>query len=762
VRAEEPAGEPRLSGPRTCPSTSAGRGWAWKYPINVDLGDAGKLTGFFNLMESHEYWVKIKWHWFMDFSVKAKLLETLGNDFNLTHTMDVTESFTWEKQIGEVQLPRISFAIGPVPVWITPVLSLSVFVSANGKAHLVTSVSQSARLNIGCEYDNGWKNLCSFTNTYDFQKPALTLYADAKAGLKVKEELNFYDSVGVYLSQSPTLKFHADIEDNPWWYLRLGVDAGIGVHGEILGEDLGDKEWPLGEIWGKTLAQARGSYAADKSPPTTTVSGAGDTWRNTPVKLTFTADDGDGSGVKSTLHSVDGGSWSSGDSLTIPAPENTSIDHVVEYYSVDEVGNTEKTKSCHVKIDTILPACTVAGADDAWHVTPVKLTFTGTDNVGGSGISGTQFSLDGGAWTDGASLTINTPKIHDVKYRAVDKAGNIGAASTCTVKWGGDSTPPTTTAVGADDLWHNHAVTVTFSAVDNPGGYGVDFTEYRLGTGVWTKGTSVTLDTNGDHVVSYRSTDVIGNVEEAKTCHVKLDFWAPQTSAIASVQPVTDAATGLKKYVGPKVWFDLTANDDGGSTAASGVAYSEFKLDTVTALGVVAGVWTRGMRIPAGDGGLAPGRYILSYRSTDNAGNVETVKSMEFLADSGDVIPPTTRCNWSITWESRNGIPADGWGGGTILTPASPAPRFTLTAIDNVGGSGVAYTEYKFDEMKDQPPYTTVVLAGPWTRGAAGEAPGRFMDWGLFRMSYRSVDAAGNVETTNTFTYYGYVMPPGI
>ena len=349
--------------------------------------------------------------------------------------------------------------------------------------------------------------------------------------------------------------------------------------------------------------------------------------------------------------------------------------------------------------------------------------------------------LKGGAATGCAAFA-------DVEMRVVEGAD--------------DSTPPTTTAVGADDLWHNHAVTVTFSAVDNPGGYGVDFTEYRIDTGDWKKGTSVTLDTNGDHVVSYRSTDTSGNVEETKTCHVKLDFWAPQTGAIASVQPVIDAATGLRKYAGSKVWFDLTATDDGVSTAASGVAYSEFKLDTVAASGVVPGTWTRGTRIPAGDGGLAPGRYILSYRSTDNAGNVETVRSMEFLADSGDVIPPTTRCNWSITWESRNGIPAYSWGGGTILTPGIPAPRFTLPAIDNVGGSGVAYTEYKIDQMKDQPPYTTVVLAGTWTRGAEGEAHSVFMDWGLFRMSYRSVDAAGNVETTKTFTYYGYYIAPGI
>ena len=96
-----------------------------------------------------------------------------------------------------------------------------------------------------------------------------------------------------------------------------------------------------------------------------------------------------------------------------------------------------------------------------------------------------------------------------------------------------DTTPPTTTVAGADELWHTKPVTLTFSASDNPGGSGVDYTEFKVDAGDWTKGSSVTVpapaDHSGDgpHTILYRSTDNAGNVEQAKSCQVKIDTTAP-------------------------------------------------------------------------------------------------------------------------------------------------------------------------------------------------------------------------------------------
>ena len=55
------------------------------------------------------------------------------------------------------------------------------------------------------------------------------------------------------------------------------------------------------------------------------------------------------------------------------------------------------------------------------------------------------------------------------------------------------------------------------------GGSGVDFTEYRVNGGAWAKPTRrrspfpVTVATEGEHTVEYRSADKAGNVEAAKS-----------------------------------------------------------------------------------------------------------------------------------------------------------------------------------------------------------------------------------------------------
>ena len=66
----------------------------------------------------------------------------------------------------------------------------------------------------------------------------------------------------------------------------------------------------------------------------------------------------------------------------------------------------------------------------------------------------------------------------------------------------------------------------TFTATDNSGGSGVDYTEYYSSAArSWTQGTSVTISTPGTTTVKYRSTDNAGNVEAAKKLH--REDWTP-------------------------------------------------------------------------------------------------------------------------------------------------------------------------------------------------------------------------------------------
>ncbi|WP_169088024.1 S-layer homology domain-containing protein [Paenibacillus sp. PL91] len=96
-----------------------------------------------------------------------------------------------------------------------------------------------------------------------------------------------------------------------------------------------------------------------------------------------------------------------------------------------------------------------------------------------------------------------------------------------------DTNAPVTTALvmsgepdGAND-WYVSAVTVTLSATDHLSG--VAKTEYRLdGSDVWEEYTDVlTINSDGEHTIYYRSTDKEGNVEEEKSIRVKRDTVAP-------------------------------------------------------------------------------------------------------------------------------------------------------------------------------------------------------------------------------------------
>ncbi len=101
------------------------------------------------------------------------------------------------------------------------------------------------------------------------------------------------------------------------------------------------------------------AVTTDVTPPTTTVSGAGRSWRDQPVTLRFHATDpSGGQGLDYTEYSLDGGTtWTRGVAVTIPAPADHSGDgaHKVLYRSADKAGNVEKSRSVTVGVDTRAP-----------------------------------------------------------------------------------------------------------------------------------------------------------------------------------------------------------------------------------------------------------------------------------------------------------------------------------------------------------------------------------------------------------------------
>ena len=107
----------------------------------------------------------------------------------------------------------------------------------------------------------------------------------------------------------------------------------------------------------------------------------------------------------------------------------------------DGAGNWSDTVHREVRIDSVAPVT----ADDAPADARVSCRVALTADDALSGVEQTEYRLDGGPWTSGASvwltarrkrsgLTVVTPGTHTIDYRSTDVAGNLETVQSCTVR----------------------------------------------------------------------------------------------------------------------------------------------------------------------------------------------------------------------------------------------------------------------------------------------------------------------------------------
>lgn len=183
-----------------------------------------------------------------------------------------------------------------------------------------------------------------------------------------------------------------------------------------------------------------------------------------------------------------------------------------------------------------------------------------------------------------------------------------------------DTTPPTTSVSGADAAWHNAPVTLTFSAIDNPGGSGVVTTEYQVDDGPWTAGTSVTIVAPGDHsndgahTVSYRSTDVAGNVEPTLMAAVLIDTQAPEVTARNGSDNREHTYGRVNYAIGEALSVEVTVRV--AITDSTGAVVKE--LSSTREPGTALSTRFRC--------NLKPGTYRYRLQATDEAGNTGSAR----------------------------------------------------------------------------------------------------------------------------------------
>ncbi len=471
----------------------------------------------------------------------------------------------------------------------------------------------------------------------------------------------------------------------------------------------------------ETWVYASSGPPADTQAPTTTATAKNadnssytfDSWTHQTVTVTLSATDTGGSGVASTSYQIDGGTVTA---YSSPFQVSGQADHTVTYWSVDNATNEETHHTVHVKIDTSNPTTTASAktADNSsytfgnWTHQTVSVTLSASD-TGGSGLATTFYTLDGGSQqTYSSPFNVSSQGDHTIVYWSADNAGNVETSHTVNVKL--DLSAPTTTAsaINTDSSiytfgnWTIQTVSVTLSPADS-GGSGLAGTFYTIDGGSaqsYTAPFDVTGD--GDHVVTYWSTDEAGNVESIETVHVKIDATVPTTTATATNADTSDYTFG--DWTNQVVTVTLTPSD-----AASGVESTSYTID---------GGSTQTYTVPFAI--ATEGDHTVTFSSVDNVGNTETSQTVHVKID---VTKPTTAATAKNA--DNSSYTFGDWTHQTVTV--------TLTPSDT-DGSGVASTSYKIDGGNTQ------TYSAPFD--VSGEADHTVTFW--------STDIAGNTETIQT------------
>ena len=256
-------------------------------------------------------------------------------------------------------------------------------------------------------------------------------------------------------------------------------------------------------------------------------------------------------------------------------------------------------------LDTTAPTTTATGANadttaytfGNWTNQTVTVTLSASDMQ--SGVAATYYTIDSGTQqTYSAPFDVSGSGTHTITYWSVDKVGNVETVNSATVMIETVAPSTTASATNADTTtytfgtWTNQAVTVTLSASDS-GGASVAGTFYTIDSGTQqTYSTPFAISSEGDHIVTYWSTDTAGNMETVNTVHVMIDTTAPVvtysgnpgTYSVDQTVNITCAATDTLSGIASTTCQDI-----------SGPAYS-----------------------------FAMGLNTFTTSATDNAGNVGT------------------------------------------------------------------------------------------------------------------------------------------
>jgi len=452
--------------------------------------------------------------------------------------------------------------------------------------------------------------------------------------------------------------------------------------------------------------------ARDTTPPITTleidvpkyVDASGNIYISSTSPFILSAQDNTGgTGVSLTLYQLYNSTYNSG-WLTYSTPfyltGATDGQYYIDYYSTDNEGNVEGTKSTIINLDNTPPTTTLTIAEPKYvsgltYVTS-NTSFSLAAVDAGSGVNEKNYRTwcdgDWTAWTTNTGdFTLSGEGKHYLEYYSADNLEND--EDTHNQTYYVDDTPPDTTSSMNGTLgnngWYTSPVTVAYSAIDTQSG--VNNTKYKIDNESWIVYSAPFIISNeGSNTVSYYSVDEVGNAENVKSANLSIDTTSPVTTHAFS------GTMGNNSWYISNVTITLTTTDTG-----SEVNHTFYKIDNNTWT-----TYTTSFIV------TTEGTHSLRYYSVDNAGNSEPVKG-PFTMKIDKTKPTTTHI---LT--------------GTVGNNSWYISNVTVTLTASDAGSGVNHTYYQLD-------------AGSWNTYTA---PITITTEGSHTLKYRSVDYAGNTE----------------
>ena len=178
----------------------------------------------------------------LDFAVDYKLLTGLKSlrfisDIKSTESLMLSLSSSLGsgtkleamKKIGTLYFGKMAFAIGPVPVWISPKVDIVVGINGRLTATLSAGIEFAQRISTGIIYDRetGFDSINNLSPSWEPTYPSLDVAATLKGYIRLEPKMQIYDATGPSLPMEGYLKAQSSSEASLDYWLSNECNKGI-------------------------------------------------------------------------------------------------------------------------------------------------------------------------------------------------------------------------------------------------------------------------------------------------------------------------------------------------------------------------------------------------------------------------------------------------------------------------------------------------------------------------------------------------------